>query len=301
VTYDGRLFDIDTAEGTIASIDTDVNSYNGAAVYAGDDWVLVGDFDRGATSVYRTFDNAPEQFVVGNLWDLRWQPDTDRFWVVDQSMYPGPLTISERTVDGDETGVTFELSQRFWPSGADPAGGVIVSGQTGTFRVTPEGSERISTGYLLAISAELVLAVECGDSLDTCGTYVVDRGTGERTPLVVEGSMETVIDSAANYGMYGGETSRISPDGRLAPVVMPSASEPSFGVVDLESGTFTKIASYAQSPLFWTRDGRHGVFVTENQLMLFDAETGESFPLLAPGPTTSDTLSVMAIALRPPA
>jgi hypothetical protein len=301
VASDGQLIEIDAAEGTMASIETSVRAYNGAAVYAGDDWVVVGDFDRGQIEVYRRFENAPQRLSIGNLWDVRWQPGTDRFWVTDQSFsYPGPMTIVERTVDGEDTGATIELNSRFWPSGADPAGGVIVAGQTGTFRVTPEGSERISTGYLLAIGVEQALVVECGESLDTCGTFVIDRATGDRTPLVIEGLADAFVESMSGYGMYGNDLAQISPDGRYAPVVMPSGVTPRFGVVDLENGSFIQLATYPQSALYWVPDGGHAVFMADDVLMVFDAGTGETFPLLALGPSAPGSFNVAAIALRPP-
>lgn len=303
VTSAGRLFDIDAAAGTIASIARSNRTAGGAAVFAGEDWVMLGDFDRGQIELYRAFENTSTRLSIGSLWDLRWQPGTDRFWVVDQNyVYPGPMTIVERTLEGDETGTVIELSSRFWPVSADPAGGLIVSGQSGTFRVTPDGSERISTGSILAIGSDRALVVECGDSLDTCGTFVLDRLSGERTRLTVDGSTDPALESVSNYGMYGGgDLSRISPDGRYAPVVVPAPTEARFGVIDLETGSFTRLSGFVESGLFWTPDGSHAVYLSGGAVMVFDAERGESFPLLAPGPSTVENFTVTAITLRPPA
>jgi hypothetical protein len=277
----GRLYDIDATTGERAIIDTDVRPDSGAALYVGSDWILVGAGETGNTQLYRGHATA-ERVPVGPFYNLRQQPGTDRFWRLEDSFqYPSPMTVSEVTVDGTETGTTFELDPRYWPVGADPRGGLLVLNVPGgTYRVGPDGSSRISTGAVLAIGTDVALVTSCADTLESCGLYAVDRDTGELRPLPSLDESEWVYENAGVFG-YTPEMAAVSPDGRWAPIMRTGSSQ-SFGVIDLDSGEFIELADFPVSGVQWLDGGRAALYLSNGQLTVYVLATGETYAPLGP-------------------
>jgi len=63
----------------------------------------------------------------------------------------------------------------------------------------------------------------------------------------------------------------ISPDDRWAPIVL-SNNQQQFGLVDLTTGQFTKLAANPPSGLWWSPDGRFAIYNESSRLMLFDTQ-----------------------------
>jgi hypothetical protein len=265
-------------------------------VDAGDDWILIRSTDSGDARLLRGRD-APTNVTVGDAWSSWRQQGTDRFWKTSQFYMDGrPTQVAEVDYEGNATGVFFELPPRQWIQGVDPAGGVVVDAPGGTYSAGPDGSHRITRGQVLALNAQQALVADCGDDLTTCGTFVLDRASGEPTPLTITAvdalgtDVPIPFESAGNWGMPQLLTA-MSPDGRWAPLVRTDARQ-SFGLVDLSTGNYVQLAGFPESALWWSPDGQSAVYLRNQRLAMFDAAAGTTFDIAV-------GLNVEAFAVRP--
>ena len=207
-----------------------------------------------------------------------------------------PIQVAEVDYEGNATGVFFELLPRQWVQSADPAGGVVVAAPGGTYNAGPDGSRRITSGQVLALNAQKALIADCGDDLLSCGTFVLDRASGELTPLTITGQdalgtdVPIPFESAGNWGAPQLFTA-ISPDGRWAPLVRADARQ-AFGLVDLTTGKFVQLAGFPESGLWWSPDGQSAIYLRNQRLAMFDAVDGVTFDIAV-------GLPVGAFAVRP--
>ena len=80
----------------------------------------------------------------------------------------------EFELDGGPTGQQFEFDGPF-PIASDPAGGVVVVDPlVGYYTADQGGSQRLPDGTA-RLGVAYVLVYRCGDTLDDCGTWRVDR------------------------------------------------------------------------------------------------------------------------------
>jgi hypothetical protein len=295
----GRVIELDTATGDLATTELDMGVGMPSGIYAGPDWILVTSPDSTGGRLLRGREE-PETISVGQMWLFHHQPGTDRFWRIREPMtYGERFVISEVMFDGSETGVRFESDGRFWSNGADAVPGLVVSGAPGgSYHVGPDGSHRITTGYVLAVGPTVALATECGESIDTCGLVVVDRTTGTSTPLTPvfpEGEEESperlMFESAANYG-YPGLLAAISPDGRYSPILI-NGRDQDFGVIDLVTGEFIQFGDTPQSSLWWSPDSRSAMYLVNGHLTVYDLETRTTYEV------SQDVFPLNAFAVRP--
>ena len=127
----------------------------------------------------------------------------------------------------------------------------------GTYHVGPDGAYRLTSGQVIALGSQKLLATDCGENL-TCGLVVVDRATGEATPLtptLLEPTTEVTspfFDNPANYG-FPTLMSSVSPDNRYAPIIM-NGPDQDYGVIDLTTGEFIQFGDYPESALWWSPD-----------------------------------------------
>jgi hypothetical protein len=119
--------------------------------------------------------------------------------------------------------VQFDADGRYWIPGADPLGGLlVVNAPGGSYHVAPDGTSRITTGDVIALNAKTVLATDCGEAMEQCGLVVIDRTTGNATPLQPYAADPATgtrpigyFDTPTSYG-FPSLLTAISPDGRSA-------------------------------------------------------------------------------------
>lgn len=294
----GTVVELDTATGEMSSIDTDLRTSYRGTLYAGDDWILVTESDSARAEVLRGHAD-PQKVTLAPAWALYWQPGTDRFWRLDEvTRFGDPLHIAEVTYDGTPTGVEFESDGRYWMATADPGGGLLVLGAPGgSYQITPEGTARVTTGDVIALSADKLLATDCGEAMANCGLIVVDRATGTSTslasslPATDAKPPNEVFDSPANYG-FPALMSAISPDGRYSPIIAMGA-DLEYGLIDLTTGEFIRLGGQPESSLCWSPDGRTALYLVNGRLTAYDLATRSTYEV------STDLFPLQDFALRP--
>ena len=300
----GELLEFDTSSNELATTYMRTDFRQAPYLDAGEDWILVRHTDTAQTQLFRGRDD-PVRIEAGEPWSTYRQPGTDRFWMGDPlPPLTGTLVEIGETVEvgggvptvvdapqqrrfteidheGNVTGASLETSSHHSVLGSDPAGGIVVAAPGGAYHLGVEGSARLTAGGLIALSAATVLALDCGDALTTCGLIVIDRATGESTPLVPV--MPDSIVSADSMYVYGRATlygsMPLSPDDRYAPIVV-SGSRQSFGVIDLTTGEYTDLSGTPQSALWWTPDSRAVMYLSGRRLLMYDFDAREAFEIL---------------------
>lgn len=289
VMVDGsELRQIDTAAGEMRSFALRSEPQQ-PVIEVGADWLLLTDVNSRAR-LFRGLD-APDEFE--SVWDKYRQPGTDRFWELSS----GPsetITVFETEPDGTRTGGQIDFGRYEWPIAADPAGGFLVSAPGGVYHSGADGSSRLTTGDLFAVGPTAVLVYECGSDFHSCGLYVLDRTSGATRAIVpidtAHNSREVTDYANPNHYIGYPGVSLLSPDGRFAPLVDPGGG-PSFGVIDLATGGFTRLASFSESRLWWSADSSVVLFIAAGQLIMHDLASGISTPVL-------ESTTVRAFAVR---
>lgn len=290
----GRVIELDTATGQLAELDTDTRYDEPPQVDAGRDWFLVRRPDTSFSQLFRGED-PPVPIHTGYANELFAEPGTDRFWrLIRAAQSLAPARVVELDYAGQATGVAFDYGGPGQAVGADPAGGVIVVAPGGAYHAGIDGSQRITTGDIVALTRTTALITECSDDLTTCGLVVLDRPTGVTRPLepvLPIGNPDIQIyASGASYGLPSLLTD-VSPDGRYAPVVI-NGTRLRFGVIDLTTGDFSPLGISPQSRLWWAPDSRSVMYVFNEHLMVYELDTHLAFDAV-PG------LQVTAFAVRP--
>jgi hypothetical protein len=267
------------------------------SIWAGADWILISSpSGLGELFIGR---GEPSQVELAQPWLFHWQQGTDRFWKVSEpARFGDPMHVVETNYDGSATGVEFETDGRYWIPGADPAGGLLVLGAPGgSYRVAPDGTSRITTGDVIALSPDVALATDCGEAMEHCGLVVVDRATGESrslTPVLAPPDDATEIrffDSPANYG-HPSLVSAISPDGRYSPITIAGRDQ-DYGVIDLNSGEFIQLGDTPESGLWWAPDGASVMYLSNGHLTVFDFDTRDTYEV------SPDVFPLQAFVVRP--
>jgi hypothetical protein len=298
---DGNVVELDTATGELASIGADVRVNYQGGLYAGVDWIIVGQPDSARATLF-TGRGEGQPVTLERPWLLHWQQGTDRFWRLDETLQFGdPVHITEITYDGTPTGVAFDADGRYWIPGADPLGGLLVLGAPGgSYRIAPEGTSRITTGDVIALNAQTVLATDCGEAMANCGLIVIDRATGTTTPLeptvlAAPTSPRPVeyFDSPASYG-FPSLLSAISPDGRYSPILVADADQ-DYGVIDLTTGEFVQFGDMPESSLWWSPDSRSAMYLVNGHLTVYDFDTRTTYEV------STDVFPLQEFVVRPQA
>jgi hypothetical protein len=296
---DGTVVELDTTSGELASIRVGVRIDSQGALYAGAEWTLVGQPDSPGLTLFRGH-GAPELVTLAQPWLLHWQPGTDRFWRLDETVRFGdPLHVVEVTYDGMPTGVEFDTDGRFWIPGADPLGGLLVlDAPGGSYHIAPDGTTRITTGEVIALNAQTVLASDCGDAMEQCGLIVIDRATGDASPLepnlLASSSGRRAIeyfDSPAGYG-YPSLLAAISPDGRYSPVMVADEDQ-DYGVIDMTTGEFIQFGDMPESSLWWSADSRSAMYLVNGHLTVYDFDAGTTYEV------STDVFPLQDFVVRP--
>jgi hypothetical protein len=301
LTPDGELVRIDIANG-IATRSQVVpggrfNAFGApAGVHAGTGWILVPALGPDGTSIVIFDDGSRSTLELGGWFPVLVGADGGTVWRVDPDRVTGDLTwVTEIAFDGSETGVAIDVGGHY-PQMADPLGGVVVEAPGGYYSVGVEATTRLTDGRLIAVGERRLVVEECDDQL-TCGVFVVDRATGDRTPL----ALDPALGDAAPIEFGASWTIRqpLSPDEDALLIVRWDTSGSggqTLGVVDLTTGGYTEIGSVFDLPqAAWSPDGERVFWLDARYIKVFDRATGESV-LLSPG---LDAFA--ALAVRPSA
>ena len=180
----GEVVELDTGSGELAAIATNSRFTNPPQVDAGDDWILLREMDQSRAWLF-SGRNEPRRVEIGDVWSVHRQPNSDLFWSITFGEPVGNrMQVSEIDHEGNETGIAFAVDSPYWIAAADAINGVVVYGAPGgTYHVGPDGAYRLTSGQVIALGSQKLLATDCGENL-TCGLVVIDRATGEATPLI---------------------------------------------------------------------------------------------------------------------
>ena len=266
-------------------------------VDAGAGWFVIRNFDSGAAQLVRDGE-LPVDVPILDAWSSHFQPATGLFLQVAREYTPtAPLAVVEVDHEGTETGRRFEIPGGAWPAAPDPAGGVVVSAAGGTYHVGPEGSQRLTTGNLVALSPRVAVLSDCGEDFSDCGLYVADRVTGARTQVVPydpeSGPLDVLDVQSPAYWSSPELMGAISPDDRWAPAMLSNERQ-QFVLIDLTTGELLELGANPPSGLWWSPDGRYAIYNQSNRLMLFDTQQRARTDIAPHG------LSIDAFAVRPP-
>lgn len=201
---------------------------------------------------------------------------TDRLWVsraIDGTNRLDLLTLQGDVVDG----ASVDLPLDIYPDAATSDGGLalLVQGTDGSYRVESGRFRRITTGLLLARSAQGWLVQEC-DVDHQCALYFIDRDSGRRRSL-----------GPALDGPIAGS---IAPDGRRAVAFLSNRAGMSAVCIDLSTGARTEVASDSDIAIYssftamgnaaWSPDSRWVVVTTaQSRVIAVEAATGKVSPI----------------------
>jgi hypothetical protein len=293
MTNRGEVVRIDTATGLTITATVEDSEYGPPAIYAGDGWILLLSYNEARGSTVLHDDGTRVTVDAQATWPLFEGGEDGTFWRVQEFESNGaPDTLTEISIDGGETGRTIDLGG-FYPQSADPLGGIVVQAPGGNYIVTPEVTTRFTTGLLIALGRSRAVVSECGDSLD-CGYFVVDRATGERTPLALDPSLgdPPTIDSG-----WWAFRRPMSPDESAVLVTywdQTGNGRQASGVIDLVTGGFREIDDAIDTPMMeWSPDGRQVYWLDSGRLQVFDRASGESVLV------SEDLPAINAFTIRP--
>lgn len=182
--------------------------------------------------------------------------------------------------------------------GGDGRGGLVVARGGDVFVVDPASSRRLTSGELVALSADTAYLRECEDPV-SCTLVRVDRVSGART--LIEG-----VDSAGFAGVQPARgaalSSSIAPGGDVVVARIPvtvvaqdgtGSVERSWALVDLTDGRVTVVDDLdVRQPVIWSPDARFAVVQSDRELQIYDRAAGAMIPL--------DIDQVIAIGPVPP-
>lgn len=298
LTLGGQVVRVDPATGNTVTYDV-AQSSGPSLIFAGPDWVFVPTVPFGARpgAVVLADDGTSTLIETGGSWPFVMSDDgSGRFWIIDEpAATSNGLRLYELSLDGEPTGSELTLSN--YPLFVDPLGGFVVDAPGGSYRVTPEGAERLSSGRVLAAGRTRLLVEECDEFLD-CGYAVVDREDGERTtvdPAEEIGDRQT-LDA---IGYWVTDNAFNVEEDRLLVTFWDGLGDrrQHSGVLDLETGAFADFADLrgdGNLTVRWAPDGRSLLWLNSiGVLSVLDIETGESQRL------SEDLGQLGAFALRP--
>jgi hypothetical protein len=280
-----ELVEVDLDAGTTTTFDLDgMPPEFGGSLAVGDDWVVIPVFNGGSAFVVHadgTVDRAALQPDGNNLLSV---PGTERFWRMSPIFDGGGITVEEVGLDGEPTGVEVTTPVNAWPAMADPLGGVIIQSSGRWFSVSPDDTEPLGIGEMVAVDETMALLYDCPE-LDDCGLWRTDRMTGERTRVPVA---VPVGDRYLPTAWWSADASSgISPDGRMVALTVDDGTgDGGIAIVDLETGDVIDVEVRGGMPTVpvWSPNGAFVVFLDSGGVpTAYELASGETFPLVADG------------------
>ena len=282
-----QLFQLDLATARLRSQQVTAQPFGRARVLVGPTWALLPSNDAALSSTIVWDDGRTATVDLGLSEQILGVADGRSVWWVFTA--PDALAgafVQLRSVQGDFEEVIAGMP--VVPARVDPAGGVLLELPDGWFGVVPQRAVTdaesgatglaeptvvpITSGRLLAISAEFALVEECDDRL-VCARVVIDRDTSERR--VIKSAEE--LRGPAPYAIAG--SSSIAPGGRSAVVEVlepndRASTQRSLGVIDLTTGEVNDIGPTQDvDQIVWTPDGRFVLFIAGGRVVAYDTES----------------------------
>jgi hypothetical protein len=262
----------------------------GHPIYAGASWILLFNPETQRARLFES-EQPMQEFAFGSNSQLVHYPGADVFVAVEAPAIMGnestvTWNVTEVPYDGSPATVvtTYELPANSWVQTPDPGGGVIVYGSSGgIYHADASGSQRLTTGQLLAVDTTTIVVVECGDVLDDCHVFVTDRATGERRVLeVADGSPARFEPS---YSYWGTVLSTISPSGDHITVNASGPHNWSYGILSLVDGEFVPLSEpYGDATVSWSPDGRYAFYLHNGKISMYDTVAKTTLDDVAPIP-----------------
>jgi hypothetical protein len=192
------------------------------------------------------------------------------------------------TLDGmsvESTGATIDLPEAEL-LGSDGRGGLVVRRAGDVFAIGVDGADRLTTGELIAIGADVTYVSKCAE-IARCDLSRVDRRSGARSTTAggfEPGRLPTAVTSlGAAFG------TSVSPDGDVLLVKLPEDSPgdapvpATWALADTTRGRLTLIDGFdASQPVVWSADSNFAAVLADSNLFVFDRAAGELVPLSTP-------------------
>jgi hypothetical protein len=281
-----QVFQLDLRTARLRSQQIAAQPFGRARVLVGPTWTLFPSHDPELSSTIVWDDGRTAEVEVGTTDQVLGIADGRSFWwVVPTPDSRAGALVYLRSVQGEPEPVIAGVP--VLPSRVDPAGGVLLELPDGWFGVVPQRAVvdqetgaativaptvvPITSGRLLAISAEFAVVEECDERL-VCARIVVDRGTSERS--AIESGEYT---GPVRYALAG--VSSVAPGGRRAVVEVldpadRASTQRSLGVVDLTNGAVDDIGPTEDvDQVAWTPDGRFVLFLAGGRVVAHDTES----------------------------
>lgn len=291
-----QIVELDATTGELRTLTMSSGIGQPPVVDAGTDWFVIRNFDADTTQLVR-HGASPRAVPILDVRSAHFEPNTGMFWQARREYDErAPLGVVEVDHEGNPSGRQFDVAGGVWPAAPDPAGGIVVSADDGTYHAGPEGSQRLTTGNLVALSRRVALETDCGEDGGECGMYVIDRTSGARTRVVPTDSGSGAIDildvRSPAFWSSPELMGAISPDDRWAPMMVAN-DEQQFGLIDLTTGRFTALGADPPSGWWWSPDGRFAIYNENSTLQLFDTHQLTAVEVAPEG------IAVDAFAVRP--
>lgn len=282
-----QLFQLDLATARLRSQHVIAQPFGRTRLLVGPTWALLPSSDADLSSTIVWDDGRTAAVEVGLADQILGVADGRALWWVVPTPDPGEgAFVQLRSVQGEFEEVIAGVPVA--PSRVDPAGGVLLELPDGWFAVEPQravtdpevGASRvveptvvpITSGRLLAISAEFAVVEECDDRL-VCARLVIDRATSERR--VIESIRD--LRGPVPYAVAG--VSSVASGGRWAVVEVlepddRASTQRSLGVIDLSTGEVDDIGPTQDvDQVVWSPDGRFVIFIAGGRVVAYDTES----------------------------
>jgi hypothetical protein len=158
-------------------------------LFAGTDWIVVYNAELQRADVLEGREPR-RQIPLATNSQLVHHAGADTFLTLEQTDVSASATtwiVRSVPFDGSDplSAIVFEVPGTPWVQAVDADGQALLLGTSGGFYQLDAGggSQRLSTGSLLAFDSTTLVMVECGETLGDCPVVVVDRATGERRVL----------------------------------------------------------------------------------------------------------------------
>lgn len=204
-----------------------------------------------------------------------------------------------------EPAATIVLPDRAELLGGDGRGGVLFRQVGDVYLATADGTQRLTTGELLAIGADVAFVRECDDRSE-CSVLRVDRATGQRVIDESSPFLWNALDVTESGGLLG---TSVAPGGRAVllrvPVTgdEPAASDGSAGpseewmFVDLGNASATLVdIRGGDQPIVWSPDGNFAAVLVSPALVIYDRSAARMIPVDGTGPIRSISAADVAHA-----